>query len=367
MENITHCAIFLTERCNLACEYCYQSELTNKRDLDEKTGKDIIDFLFSHSGNYLSIAFFGGEPLLRFDLMQNLMEYAKDKRREGLRLSFSANTNGTLINREILDYLRKNRVGIVLSLDGTPQAHDLRRRDRSGKGCFHILEEKIPMLLEDPRQVHIRMTVTPETVEYMFEGVRYIHSLGFQSLALAMDRIHDGWDDEKREIFKNEYVEILNWYKFKYREGNSFALVDLDYGALSLSRPYREKGMPCNAGIEGIAVDPCGVLFPCYRFVGIKGTDIGDIFRGFDEEKRDLYRNYYRNNIEKCRDCSLNFRCHRCPWLSFVRTGDIYEPVEINCFEAELMINLFRDFRDEMEAEQNSEFMKRQRHLSGKL
>lgn len=326
-----------------------------------------MDFLFSHSGDYLSVAFFGGEPLLKFDLMKSLVEYAKGKKRDRFKLSFSVNTNGTLVNKDMLQFLRDNRVGIVLSLDGTPEAHDLRRRDASGDGCFYLLNEKIPLLMEDPRQVHIRMTVTPETVRNMADGVRFIHSLGFRSLAVAMDRTNDGWNDENREIFKNQYIDILNWYKGKLREGSHFALVDLDFGALSLSHPYREKGMPCNAGLEGIAVDPDGVIFPCYRFVGMKGTEIGNIYDGFDEEKRDLYRNYSRNEIEKCKSCPFNFRCHRCPWLSFVKTGDIYEPVDINCFEGELMLNLFRDLRDEMEAEQNSEFIKRQMHLSGKI
>ena len=360
---ITHCAIFLTERCNLACEYCYQRELKNKRDLDEKTGKNIIDFLFSHAGDYFSIAFFGGEPLLQFDLMKTLMEYAVQKKKEGFKLSFSINTNGTLVNNEILEYLRINRVGIVLSLDGTPDAHDLRRRDASGKGCFDLLSEKLPLLMEDPRQVHVRMTVTPETVKKMADGVRFIHSLGFRSLAVAMDRTNDGWDEENREIFKNQYTNILNWYKDKLREGSHFAMVDLDFGALSLSHPYREKGMPCNAGLEGIAVDPEGVIFPCYRFVGMNGTEIGDIYDGFDEEKRNLYRNYSRNDIEKCKNCPFNFRCHRCPWLSFVKTGDIYKPVDINCFEGELMLKLFRDFHDEMEKEENGEFIKRMKML----
>ena len=368
---INHCAIFLTERCNLACGYCYQRNLPNKRDLNIKTGEEIIDFLFSNVGEYLSIAFFGGEPLLKFDLLKHLVEYGKEKaklyslkeNKKKFRISFSINTNGTIIDREKIEYLRKNRIGMVLSLDGTPEAHDLRRRDSSGKGCFHLLKKNIPLLMEDPRQVHIRMTVSPETVDKMYEGARFIHFLGFRSLAVAMDRSSDLWDENKREIFRNQYKEIVDWYMEKLREGSRFSMVDLDFGAISLDFPYREKGMPCNAGMEGIAIDPDSVIFPCYRFVGFKGTEIGNIYDGFDDTKRDLYCSYSRLELEKCKSCKLNYRCHRCPWLSYIQTGDISKPVEINCFEAELMIGMFKYLRETMEKEENREFLKRMRML----
>jgi len=395
---ITHCAIFLTEKCNLACTYCYQMDLPCKRDMAQKTGENAIDFLISQSGKFLSIAFFGGEPLLRFDMMKSLVRNTRMKAREkfgengtitdktaveehaisekkvegasekigppgdsGIRfkITFSINTNGLLLDREKVDFLRQNRMGIVLSIDGIPKAHNMRRKSPSGQNCFDLLEEKIPMLLENPRQVHIRMTVTPETVSYMFEGVKFIQELGFRSLAVAMDRANEGWDRRNKEKYEEQYREIVNWYMDRLREKKPFYMVDLDYGAVSLSYPYREKGMPCNAGMEGIAIDPEGVIYPCYRFVGMSETSIGDIYKGINEKKRDLYRRYSRCEIVKCSDCPFNFRCHRCPWLSYKKTGDLYTPVEINCFEAELMQGLFKSFRDTMEKEKNPEYLKR--------
>jgi len=357
---ITHCAIFLTEKCNLACTYCYLKNLDIARDIDKKTGFDIIHFLLSQAEEHLSISFFGGEPLLKFDLMKKIISYTKKKVEEkGIKITFSINTNGILIDREKIEYLRKNRIGIVLSIDGLPESHDKRRITREGDGSFNLLKNIIPILLEDPRQVHIRMTVLPDTVSKMYRGVRFIHDMGFRSVAVAMERTAPGWTADKRKIFTEEYKKIVDWYIDILREGDRFRLVDLDYGAVSLDFSYRERGMPCEAGQKGIAIDPTGVIYPCYRFVGLEDTSIGDIYNGFDDEKIKIFFEYSRLNIEKCNNCPLNFRCHRCPWLSYIMTGDYSTPVDINCFEADLMIGLFRYFREEMEKEDNPVYRKR--------
>lgn len=357
---ITHCAIFLTEKCNLACTYCYLKNIATARDMSEKTGIDVIDFLLLQVKEYLSISFFGGEPLLKFDLMKKLISHARKRAEENeINITFSINTNGILIDREKIDYLRKNRMGIVLSIDGIPESHDTRRMTKEGEGSFNLLNNITLILLEDPRQVHIRMTVTPDTVSKMFYGVKFIHDIGFRSLAVAMERTDPGWTGDKRKIFADEYKKIVDWYIDMLREGDRFKLVDLDYGAASLDHPYREKGMPCEAGQSGIAIDPVGIIYPCYRFMGMEDTAIGDIYNGFDDEKRKIFFNYSRLGIEKCKKCPLNFRCHRCPWLSYTMTGDYSAPVDINCFEADLMIGLFRYFREKMEEENNPVYKKR--------
>lgn len=358
--NLTHCAIFLTRRCNLACHYCYRRDDSTENDLTPETGRETIDFLLERAGKRLSIAYFGGEPLLRFDLIKDLTAYAqKECAKRDMGISFSINTNGIPLDREKMDFILENNIGLAISLDGTPQSHDLHRVAPSGKGCFHLLQEKLPLILENPRRVHTRMTVTPDNAHAMFDGVKYIHGLGFRSLAAAMDRADEGWTVEKREIFRSQYKKVTDWYMDLLRQGDRFAMVDLDFGAVSLDYPQREKGMPCEAGQRGIAVDTSGIIYSCYRFVGLEETAIGHIKTGFDEEKRNAYLDYSIHDVKKCRDCPLNFRCHRCPWLSYIKTGDLYMPVEINCFEGELMIGLFRYFRKTMEDEGNSEFLKR--------
>lgn len=362
---LSHCALFINEICNLDCDYCYgKRREEGQRVIDEKTGRDAVDFLFNQSGPALSIGFFGGEPLLSFNIMKALLNYSLAKNKQfSKRLTFNINTNGIPIDREKMDFIRKYKMGITLSIDGTPAAHDRFRKDMKGEGSYRLLEEKLPLFLEKPEAVHVRMTVTPESVEDMYEGVLHIYGLGFPSLAIAMDRAAETWTKEKREIFRQEYKKTVDWYMDRLRDGEKFYLVDLDFGAVSLTRPLPDFGIPCNAAMGGVAISPDGKIYPCYRFEGMRDTEIGDIYEGFNEEKRKKYLEYSCYKVAKCRDCPRNFRCHRCPWLSYIKTGDLFMPVEINCFESELMMDTFKYFKDTMEAEGNAFYLIRKNEI----
>ncbi len=358
---ITHGSLYITHRCNLNCTYCYRKN--RQGSMDEETLKNAIDFLLSHSHKRLSINFFGGEPLLEYPLLVSAISYALEQGKECQRgITFSINTNGTLMNRNILNLVRQTPTGITLSIDGVPKAHNTHRKTPQGEGSFQMLYEKIPLFLEIKNRVHIRMTVTSETVKYMLDSVKYIYGLGFKSLAIAMDR-SGVWTDLSKNLYAKQYKDILEWYLDILRKEEKFYLVDLDYGSVSLDFPYPSKGIPCKAATSAIAIGIDGKIYPCYRFVGLEETCIGDIFHGFDEERRKFYFEYSIEDITPCNKCPFNFRCHRCPWLSLILAGNLSQPLEINCFEASLMINLFIKLRAIMEQEKNSEFKRRKEQI----
>ncbi|MFP4498253.1 MAG: radical SAM protein [Vulcanimicrobiota bacterium] len=357
-EKISHASLLLTTDCNLQCPYCYHKG-GKVQTMEENMAYFIIDFLLNNSGPELSINFFGGEPLLEFRLIENIVSYTRKKAvAERKKVSFSINTNGLLLNEYITNFLWLNNIGTTISIDGTPASHDMFRIDKTGDGTYNQLMSKLPLLLKKPRLVHVRMTVTPHTVEDMFEGVRNIYRLGFRTLGIAMDRSNELWNGSKQGIFFNEYERILLWYMEIVREGEDFFLIDLDHGAASLVCEKDEKRLPCGAAVSGVAITPRGTLYPCYRFVTIAGSEVGDVFNGFNREREKyLYSNYY--DFSKCKSCNFKSICHRCPWLSYLRTGNISIPIEINCFEAELMKNLFYEYHRTMETENDPNFKKR--------
>lgn len=362
LDKITHCSIFITGKCNLACNYCYREN--RDRTMSLETGRKAIDFLLENCPNNLSINFFGGEPLVEFSFLKELVDYARESVQErNVKLSFSINTNGTLIDNEILEFLRKQGFGIILSIDGLPEAHDLNRVFPGGEGSFEIIREKLPIILKPGNRVHARMTVTPETSRFLFEGMKFLYESGFKSAAAAIDRTSEGWDDVSWTCLANNYNRILDWYVDLLRKGEQFYLVDLDFGAVSLDYPFPQRGMPCGAGTSGIAVGLEGKIYPCYRFAGMEGSEIGDVDNGFLKEKRDMFRSYSCYRASGCENCPLNYRCHRCPWVSQVLTGDMFKVVEINCIEAELMLGIFRKFKNIMEKEKNRVYLKRKEQI----
>jgi uncharacterized protein len=357
---LTHGSISVNTDCNLFCTYCYRPADNKKQSIPLAAGRSAVDFLFKNSGSTLSINFFGGEPLLAFDKIESLVLYGREKgARENKTVSFSLNTNGTVLNKRILLFLRQHRVGIVLSIDGPPEVHNHHRKQFDGKGSFQLLEKNIPMLLDEPQQVHVRMTVTPETVSRMFESTIFIYDLGFRSAAIAMDRGDERWDEEKKTIFREQYLKITEWYIEILKKNKVFKLVDLDFGAVSLSYPLSGKGLPCSAGLNGIAISTDGRIYPCYRFVGMREAEIGDIINGINEERRRHFTGISFHDTPECRNCELNYRCHRCPWLSHLKTGKFNTTLEINCFEGKVMLEMFRMLRDEMEGSNNQAYLKR--------
>jgi uncharacterized protein len=365
---LTHGSISINDECNLLCTYCYRPAAHKKQAIPLAAGKAAIDFLFKHSGSHLSVNFFGGEPLLAFDRIEHLVIYARDKGiQEKKSISFSVNTNGTILNKKIALFLRQHRVGIVLSLDGIPEANDHHRKTFDGTGSYHLLEKNIPLLLEEPRQVHVRMTVTPETVHYMFKNVEFIYDKGFRSAAVAIDRTDENWDEEKKKIFHEQYRQITEWYIEILKNNKPFKLVDLDFGSVSLSYPLAQNKLPCSAGLNGISISMEGRIYPCYRFTGIREAEIGDIFEGINEKRRNYFTKTSFFDNPKCRNCELSYRCHRCPWLSYIKTSSYNTILEINCFEGKVMLEMFRILRDAMEKSESKTYNKRKNDIENRF
>lgn len=330
-------ALFITDRCNLRCDYCYEKN-NEGRTIDKDSAEKAIDFLLSSSTPAFALSFFGGEPLLNIDLIESLMEYCRLKSRTmERRISFLINTNGMLLDRKNLDILGRYGVMVVLSLDGEPESHDLHRKVAGGGGSFSLIQKNLPHIKEYPR-LHVRMTVTPETVSRLSANVRFIRELGFRTAAFALNRDSDEWNDERLDILESEYEKLTDWYVEDLRGGSPFRLVDIDLFAAKGKRKLKKGRPPCAAGETSVAVGADGSLYPCHRFVGSEAAIIGDVRRGLCAEHAEPFRRFDPYGVKECGDCALIGECYKCMWLSFVKKGALSARVPAACRESRIFI-----------------------------
>ncbi len=220
MKAILH----LTQQCNLRCRYCYAAK-GNRPSMSMETARKAIDLAIKSGKNSACISYFGGEPLLAFDKIRTLTDYAKQQgRKAGKKMYFRLSTNGTLLNEEILQFCRDNEILFALSLDGDQEAHDAQRPTAEGTGSFEAIDSKLDMILSlNPYTVFVSV-ITPRnagrllsSVEYMWErGIRYmVHQTAFSD---------PSWDRESFEILRQSYVELAKWYIDATRSGEPFFL-----------------------------------------------------------------------------------------------------------------------------------------------
>jgi uncharacterized protein len=355
---ISKAAIFLTEGCNLRCDYCYQSR-NNPKSMDLELSRKTADFLLNNSGDSLAITFFGGEPLLKPDLLKEIIDYTVwNGPLMGKRVAFSINTNGTLLDEDNLKLLSDNRVSIVLSIDGKKETHDYHRKTANGEGSFSLLNKNLPHILNYPL-VQARLTVSPDSIYSLFENIKFIEELGFKKSGIALTRDSNDWTPERIEELKNQYDIMIDWYINKIREGTNFSITDIDLFVAKGDRKLKSGTPSCSAGEESIAIGVDGLIYPCHRFVGYRETSIGDIDKGLDEEKRNYYRGFDPYRVEGCEECSFLSNCYKCMWLSYVKHGMPGCKVPVACAESKIFILSAEKVRKIYLTENNLEYNKR--------
>jgi len=218
--------LIITYRCNLACDYCFMRK--QKLCMDRETAIQSIDFLLAYSKDhpFVNVTFFGGEPLLNLGLMEEVAEYVTEKAKEmGKEVHFACTTNGTLMTEEALDFSRRFGFLYLLSLDGSKQVHDLHRKFADGMGSFEVIVSKLPLLKRRQGWLGARVTVTPETIGQLAEGVRELFELGINQFLIGL--VHEAdWDGETLKEIERQYEMLLQFYPLG--EGEELTFEDDD-------------------------------------------------------------------------------------------------------------------------------------------
>ncbi|MBQ4429419.1 MAG: thioether cross-link-forming SCIFF peptide maturase [Clostridia bacterium] len=333
--------LHVAHTCNLNCSYCFasQGKYSGERALMSfEVGKRALDFLIENSGtrHNLEVDFFGGEPLMNFDVVKRLTEYARSiEKQHNKNFRFTLTTNGVLINDDVIDFANREMSNVVLSLDGRKQVHDRFRVDYAGNGSFDKIVPKFQKLVSSRggKGYYMRGTFTHHNPDFL-EDVKAMLDLGFTEL--SMEPVVCAEDDpsaltkEDIKLVMRQYEELAELMKSRRAEGKPFTfyhyMIDLTGGPCIYKRISG-----CGSGTEYMAVTPWGDLYPCHQFVGDESYRLGSVFEGVTNTSvRDEFASCNVYAREDCRDCWAKLYCSGgCAANAYHATGSIrgvYKP-----------------------------------------
>ncbi len=336
--------LHIAHDCNLACRYCFaeEGEYHGRRALMSfEVGKKALDFLIENSGGRrnLEVDFFGGEPLMNWEVVKQLVIYGRSREKEcNKNFRFTLTTNGMLLNDEIMDFCNKEMGNVVLSLDGRREVNDRMRPTRNGKGSsYDIIVPKFQKFAESRNQdrYYVRGTFTRHNLDFS-KDVLHFADLGFRQMSIepvvaSPDEPYAIREEDLPQILE-EYDKLAVEYIRRKKEGRGFHffhfMIDLEQGPCVAKRLSG-----CGSGTEYLAVTPWGDFYPCHQFVGEEGFLLGNVDEGITNTAlRDEFKlcNVYAK--EKCRSCFARFYCSGgCSANSYKFHGKITDAYDIGC------------------------------------
>ncbi|MCR5616137.1 MAG: thioether cross-link-forming SCIFF peptide maturase [Saccharofermentans sp.] len=337
--------LHVAHTCNLNCSYCFaaQGKFHGKRGLMSfETGKRAIDFLIENSGYHknLDIDFFGGEPLMNWDVVKQLVLYGRSIEKDaGKNIRFTLTTNGVNIDDDVIEFCNKEMHNVVLSLDGRKEVNDRFRVDMKGNGSYDTIVPKFMKFVaaRGDKSYYMRGTYTHFNTDFV-NDIKHMADLGFKEL--SMEPVVTSPDspsfltEEDLPILMEQYEELAREMIKRNSEGNGFTfyhyMLDLTCGPCIYKRISG-----CGAGTEYVAVTPWGDLYPCHQFVGDERMKLGDIFEGFTSHGKEVSGEFAQVNCytrEGCKDCWAKLYCSGgCAANAYHSGGSITDIYEYGC------------------------------------
>lgn len=335
--------LHIAHDCNLACRYCFaeEGEYKGRRALmSYEVGKQALDFLIQHSGNRrnLEVDFFGGEPLMNFDVVKQLVAYGREQEvLHDKKFRFTLTTNGILLDDDIIEFINQEMSNVVLSIDGRKEVNDFMRPARNGKGSYDVILPKFKKVAESRNQTnyYVRGTFTHHNLDFAAD-VLHLADLGFEQISVepVVAAPEESYAIKEEDIARicEEYDALAKEMIERKKKGRGFHffhfMIDLTGGPCVAKRLSG-----CGSGTEYLAVTPWGDLYPCHQFVGTEEFLMGNVFDGvIKTDIRDEFKlcNVYAK--EKCKECFARFYCSGgCAANSFHFHGTINDAYDIGC------------------------------------
>ncbi len=335
--------LHIAHDCNLACRYCFaeEGEYHGRRALMSfEVGRKALDFLVRNSGNRvnLEVDFFGGEPLMNWQVVKDLVAYGRSLEEPWhKKFRFTLTTNGILLNDEVQEFVNKEMANVVLSIDGRKEVHDRMRPFRGGQGSYDIVVPKYQKLAESRNQTnyYVRGTFTRHNLDFASD-VMHLADLGFEQISVEPVVASE---NEEYAIRREDVPRILEEYdklavelirRKKEGKGVNFFhfMIDLEGGPCVAKRLSG-----CGSGTEYLAVTPWGDFYPCHQFVGQEEFLMGNVDEGI--LRTDIRDNFKSCNVyakEKCKECFARFYCSGgCAANSYNFHGNINDAYDIGC------------------------------------
>ena len=335
--------LHIAHTCNLNCSYCFASQGKyhgERAVMSFEVGKQALDFLIANSGSRrnLEVDFFGGEPLVNFQVVKDLVAYARSIEKEhGKNFRFTLTTNGLLIDEDVIEFANRECHNVVLSLDGRKEIHDRFRVDYAGNGSWDRIVPKFQQLVKarNGQGYYMRGTFTHANPDFL-KDIQVMLDLGFNEL--SMEPVVTAPDDpsalteEDKAIVMEQYEKLAMLMLDKDKEGKPFTfyhyMIDLTGGPCIYKRISG-----CGSGTEYMAVTPWGDLYPCHQFVGEDKFKLGDVWKGVDNtaiQNEFLECNVYAR--PECRDCWARLYCSGgCAANAYHATGSVKGIYKYGC------------------------------------
>ena len=335
--------LHIAHTCNLNCAYCFASQGKYQGDralMSFEVGKRALDFLIENSGSRhnLEVDFFGGEPLMNFDVVKQLVEYARSIEKEkGKNFRFTLTTNGVLIDDDVIDFANKEMSNVVLSLDGRKEVHDRYRVDYNGAGSWEKIVPKFKKLVDarGNKDYYMRGTFTHHNPDFL-EDIKTMLDLGFTELSMEPVVCSEGDESaltcDDLPIVLEQYEKLASLMIKRRKEGKPFTfyhyMIDLQGGPCIYKRISG-----CGSGTEYMAVTPWGDLYPCHQFVGDEKFRLGNIWEGVTN--KEIQSEFAACNVyahPECRDCWARLYCSGgCAANAYHSTGSVTGVYEYGC------------------------------------
>lgn len=335
--------LHIAHDCNLACQYCFaeEGEYHGRRALMSfEVGKKALDFLVANSGNRvnLEVDFFGGEPLMNWQVVKDLVAYGRSlEEPHNKKFRFTLTTNGVLLNDEVLEFANKEMANIVLSIDGRKEVHDKMRPFRGGQGSYDMIVPKFQKVAEsrDQMNYYVRGTFTHHNLDFS-QDVLHLADLGFQQISVepvvAPPQEDYAIREEDLPFLKEEYDRLAKAILERREKGQKFNffhfMIDLQGGPCVAKRLSG-----CGSGTEYLAVTPWGDFYPCHQFVGQEKFLMGNVDTGIvNKEIMDEFKccNVYAKDA--CKKCFAKFYCSGgCAANAYNFTGSINGTYDVGC------------------------------------
>ena len=353
MEYIIH----LTDKCNLECKYCYEKK--QNKVISFESIKNIINYEIGKKNPYSVFVFYGGEPLLKKDLIEKTIDYINSLKTK-TKFYYGITTNGLLMDDKFIDYMKKNNfVNIAYSIDGIQKAHDLNRKTINNKDSFKIVEENLLKVLKQFEDVTTMTVVTKNNLAMLDKSVEYLIKIGVKNINILFDYSADWQDSDLKEI-KKQINKVTNIYAREIKNENDINIPIIDEKIKSYINDKFNCNDNCKFGNKTINVGTDGNLYPCMQFVNNNKYIIGNCKDGIDNVKLlKLLSNSAKEN-DICKDCSVKKRCkHTCACKNYKLTNDVNGLSPLTCETERIFIEAADKMAEKLYKENSKLFIQK--------
>lgn len=356
--------LFVNHACNLRCTYCYTGEKFNRR-MSLEVARKAVDFGFQQARlPAMQISFFGGEPMLELDFLEQVATFATERATERkARVLFAVATNGTLLDEPRLELLKRHKFHVQVSLDGGVAAQDATRPFKNGSSSFAKISDNLRTLIAEGFNPRVVAVVDPANVEFLADSYESIRALGVRQLQFSPNYTGD-WDEAACERFEKALQELGDRFIADFRDHKDMRLDPLNGKIVThLARGYQKNDL-CKFGQEELAISPRGRIYPCDRLVCEDADDsdvcIGDLDSGLDVARRDALVAGKNAPDDECERCELRPRCmHWCGCANYETTGRVDRTAPVVCWFERCFIAEGDRVANILYGERNATFLRR--------